>query len=216
MFSEFETNDNSLVLSLEHLGKRLLWTGDVEFFGERELLKKKASLRADVIKAAHHGSNTSSQEALVRAVRPQHVLFTVPQRSRFGFPKSSIKKRWLSVGSQLWSTGDHGLLHLTVDEAGVQLLRPGLPMNRAALLQYGKSRIWSCFRWWGVVGQLMPSTAATYSSMVGVRPRMVDNTTTGVEASKDSPFFSSLSATTRPWKRRVDVAITVSPLAAFS
>ena len=121
VFSEFETNDNSLVLSLEHLGKRLLWTGDVEFFGERELLKKKAPLRADVIKAAHHGSNTSSQEALVRAVRPQHVLFTVPQRSRFGFPKTSIKKRWLSVGSQLWSTGDHGLLHLTVDEAGVRI-----------------------------------------------------------------------------------------------
>ena len=39
---------------------------------------------------------------------------------------------------------------------------------------------------------------------------------TGVEASKDSPFLSVESATTRPWNRRVEVAITVSPLAAFS
>ena len=44
----------------------------------------------------------------------------------------------------------------------------------------------------------IPSTASLYSSMVGVRPRMADSTTTGVEASNDSPFFSSESSTTRP------------------
>jgi hypothetical protein len=62
----------------------------------------------------------------------------------------------------------------------------------------------------------MPSTAALYSSSVGVRPRMADSTTTGVEASSDSPFLSSESSTTRPWNRRVEVASTVSPLPAFS
>jgi len=35
----------------------------------------------------------------------------------------------------------------------------------------------------------MPSTAAVYSAMLGVRPRMVERTTTGVDASRDSPFF---------------------------
>ena len=37
--------------------------------------------------------------------------------------------------------------------------------------------------------RLMPSTAASYSSMVGIRPRTAERTTTGVEASSDSPFF---------------------------
>ena len=32
----------------------------------------------------------------------------------------------------------------------------------------------------------------------------------------DSPFFSAVSATTRPWNKRVEVAITVSPGSAFS
>jgi hypothetical protein len=49
----------------------------------------------------------------------------------------------------------------------------------------------------------MPSTAFLYSSRVGVRPKMLDKTTTGVEASNDSPFFSSVSSTTRTWNKRV-------------
>src|SRR5690606_15879197 len=45
---------------------------------------------------------------------------------------------------------------------------------------------------------------------------MVDRTTIGVEPSRDSPFFSALSSTTRPWNRRVEVARTVSPGSASS
>ena len=53
----------------------------------------------------------------------------------------------------------------------------------------------------------IPSTAASYSSIVGVLPKIVDKTTTGVDDNKDSPFFSpresrmpqpSLSAAARP------------------
>ena len=64
--------------------------------------------------------------------------------------------------------------------------------------------------------KLIPSTASIYSSIFGVLPRTAERTTTGVEESKDSPFFLLESSTTLPWKSRVDVAITVSPLAAFS
>src|SRR5690606_41572726 len=59
--------------------------------------------------------------------------------------------------------------------------------------------------------KLIPSTACLYSSIVGIRPKIADNTTTGVEANKDSPFLSALSSTTRPWNKRVEVAKTVSP-----
>jgi hypothetical protein len=44
----------------------------------------------------------------------------------------------------------------------------------------------------------MPATACLYSSVVGKRPRTVESTTSGVEPSSDSPFFSAESATTRP------------------
>ena len=49
-----------------------------------------------------------------------------------------------------------------------------------------------------------------------MRPKIAESTTTGVEANKDSPFLPSRSSTTRPWNKRVEVAITVSPFSAFS
>ena len=52
--------------------------------------------------------------------------------------------------------------------------------------------------------------------MVGVLPKTVDKTTTGVDDNKDSPFFSPEYLTTLHWNNRVEVAITVSPASAFS
>ena len=51
------------------------------------------------------------------------------------------------------------------------------------------------------VVSLIPLTAALYSSIVGVLPNTVERTTTGVDASKDSPFFSPESFTTLPWNK---------------
>src|SRR5688500_12565722 len=64
--------------------------------------------------------------------------------------------------------------------------------------------------------KLILSTANLYSSILGIRSKIAERTTTGVDANNDSPFLPSLSSTTRPWNKRVEVAITVSPLAAFS
>ena len=62
----------------------------------------------------------------------------------------------------------------------------------------------------------IPSTAILYSFIDGVLPSNAEMTTTGVEANNYSPFFFLESPTTRPLKRRVEVAITVSPSPAFS
>ena len=62
----------------------------------------------------------------------------------------------------------------------------------------------------------IPSTAVLYSSIVGVLPNIAERTTTGADARSDSPFFSDGSYTTLPCNNLVDVASTVSTLAAFS
>ena len=63
---------------------------------------------------------------------------------------------------------------------------------------------------------LISLIATLYSSILGVLPRIADKTTTGVELSKDSPFFHSESYTTLPLNNLVYVDITVSPFSAFS
>ena len=55
-------NDWSIVLMVEYAGRRILLTGDIEVEAEYDLLAYSDlyPLDADVLKVAHHGSNTSS------------------------------------------------------------------------------------------------------------------------------------------------------------
>ena len=99
----------------------MLWTGDVEFFGEHALLKNPNALKAHVVKVPHHGSNTSSSPDFVQATRAQHAIFTVPTKSRFDFPKPNIQQRWEKAGVQTWSTGHHGLIRVWVHENEIEL-----------------------------------------------------------------------------------------------
>ena len=70
------------------------------------------------------------------------------------------------------------------------------------------SRRYFVFSWVFVFVRFIVFTADLYSAIVGVLPRIADRTTTGVDASNDSPFLSWESSTTRPWNRRVEVART--------
>ena len=71
------TNDNSLVLRIVHGKVALLLAGDVEALAEAELAQSGQELRAELLKAGHHGSRTSSTEAFTSKVRPRHVVFCV-------------------------------------------------------------------------------------------------------------------------------------------
>ena len=54
--------------------KNLLFTGDLEKDGEEELIKKNPELpKVDLYKAGHHGSKTSSSEALLSVIQPKTV-----------------------------------------------------------------------------------------------------------------------------------------------
>ena len=46
--------------------------------------------------------------------------------------------------------------------------------------------------------RLICLVADSYSDRLGILPKIAERTTTGVDARRDSPFFLSASATTRP------------------
>lgn len=57
---ERSENNASIVLWAKLGGITWLFTGDLEEEGEKGLVATYPDLRADVLKVAHHGSNTSS------------------------------------------------------------------------------------------------------------------------------------------------------------
>jgi len=82
-------NDDSLVLKLHYGEVDVLFMGDAQKEVEQVLLEKKTELGADVIKIAHHGSDTSTSEAFLDSVKPKAAIICVG-RNNFGHPCESI------------------------------------------------------------------------------------------------------------------------------
>jgi competence protein ComEC len=86
-------NDNSVVLRLVHGEVAVLFAGDVEALAEADLAQGPAEIRAQVLKAPHHGSLTSSTEAFLRRVAPLFTVYSVGAGNRFGFPNPEVVAR---------------------------------------------------------------------------------------------------------------------------
>ncbi len=69
-------NDNSIVCRLAFGEHAFLFMGDVSKTVECNLLNDGANVEADVIKLAHHGSNTSSDERLIRRAAARYAVIT--------------------------------------------------------------------------------------------------------------------------------------------
>lgn len=106
----FQTSNNlSCVLQIEVAGQRILLPGDIETEIEWELVRDWAEqLAATVLVAPHHGSRSSSSWALVKHVRPRHVVFSAGYRNAFNHPSAVVQQRYQRIGSVLHNTSEHG------------------------------------------------------------------------------------------------------------
>jgi competence protein ComEC len=108
-------NDNSIVLRLVHGEVAVLLAGDVEALAEADLAQSPLEIRAQVLKAPHHGSRTSSTEAFLRRVAPQFTIYSVGAGNRFGFPNEDVLARtpgehFLTAGGAIVAESDgHGV-----------------------------------------------------------------------------------------------------------
>lgn len=93
-------NNGSVAFRLDYAGRRLLFTGDIEAETEPALRAWGARLRADVLKAAHHGSRTSSGEAFLDSVGASVAVVSVGAFNRFGHPATQVLQRLREDGTR--------------------------------------------------------------------------------------------------------------------
>lgn len=108
-------NNDSLVLRVRYGTRAFLLTGDIERDAEAALVAARDDLRSDVVKVAHHGSNTSSTESFVAAVRPSVAVVSVGHASPFGHPDKNVVARWRTAGAQVLQTGQRGTITSSTD-----------------------------------------------------------------------------------------------------
>lgn len=120
---ETSTNNDSIVLRLTFGERSILLTGDIEKPAENALLQSSQDLHADVVKAPHHGSKTSSTEDFVRATAPQFAIISVGRHSMFGHPHKEVVERWQTHGATVLTTGECGTITITTDGKDLTLKR---------------------------------------------------------------------------------------------
>lgn len=111
-------NENSLVLYTELGGKSWLFTGDISREEEKELISD-YSLQADILKAAHHGSSTSSDPAFLESITPETALISAGVNNSYGHPALEVLDALAAFGIQTLRTDLHGAVQYQyMDEQG--------------------------------------------------------------------------------------------------
>jgi competence protein ComEC len=118
-----DINNNSVVARLTYGPVSVLLTGDIEAEVEHHLVANGAAIASTVLKAAHHGSCSSTTEEFLEAVDPEVVVISVGADNRFGHPCDEVMGRLalaLSPSASLGINSVEGELPLyRTDEQGV-------------------------------------------------------------------------------------------------
>ncbi len=109
----------SVVAKITYGDTSFLFTGDAEEEVENQILREKTDVSADVLKAGHHGSNTSSTDEFVSAVNPQYVIFSSGSDNDYGHPTLNNIEKFEKMGVKQYITSVDG--HITVTSDGKQI-----------------------------------------------------------------------------------------------
>ena len=112
-----DMNDASVVIRVVYGKASFLLTGDVFRDGERWLLGSGQVLDSDVLKVAHHGSDTSSSARFLSAVSPRAAVISAGRDNRFGHPDPEVVERLeeLMPASHIFKTYESGTITFETD-----------------------------------------------------------------------------------------------------
>lgn len=120
-------NAGSLTFLLEMDNFTMLFTGDLEDEGEKQVCRE--NIRCDVLKVAHHGSAYSTSEELLKNARPSVALISSGAGNTYGHPHKETVERLERAGCTLFNTMESGQITLVIQKEGV-LVREFFRKNR--------------------------------------------------------------------------------------
>lgn len=103
-------NDYSVGILLQHGENRFLFTGDAEEASEADMLENGIDLKADVFKAAHHGSRTANTEKFLQRVEPDYAVISCGEDNSYGHPHGEVMNRLRAMGTSVFRTDEQGTI----------------------------------------------------------------------------------------------------------
>lgn len=116
-----DLNNLSVVARFTHKNNSFLFTGDLEEAAERDLLEAGISVKADVLKAGHHGSAGSSSAEFLEAVSPKTAVFEAGVYNTFGHPRAEVLERLAGTSCEnAFSTSLNGNILMISDGSSIR------------------------------------------------------------------------------------------------
>ncbi len=116
-----DLNNWSVVLKLTHGDTSFLFTGDAEKPVESDILDSGADVSADVLKAGHHGSSTSTGKKFLTAVNPGIAVIQCGNDNSYGHPHAEITERFDEYGIDFYRTDGCGTVVVYSDGADIRV-----------------------------------------------------------------------------------------------
>lgn len=108
-------NDDSIVIEVRWGGVSVVLTGDIGRETEAEIAARFEPAALRVVKVPHHGSNTSSSELFLHALRPDVAVISVGRSNNFGHPAPAVLRRYADAGAAIFRTDQDGAVTIDTD-----------------------------------------------------------------------------------------------------
>ena len=127
-------NDSSCVISVHGPRISLLLSGDISRLVEQRLVLEGLEPHT-ILSAPHHGSSTSSSQALIDALEPALVVISAGRDNRFGFPRPDVLSRYSKAQVPTFNTAQCGGIRISSDEKG-RLKKESARVSRKAIWRW--------------------------------------------------------------------------------
>ena len=114
-------NDDSVVLEFRYQDVSILLPGDIGREVEAALIPSLQLAPLTVLKAAHHGSATSSSEPFIDAIAPGAVIFSTGKNNPFGHPAKVVVERLSDRGIAMFNTAHDGAVFVESDGKSIDV-----------------------------------------------------------------------------------------------
>ncbi|QDP39348.1 ComEC/Rec2 family competence protein [Radiobacillus deserti] len=120
-YQEFRTNnESSIVILLQYRDTDFLLMGDVETKQEWKLLNKLPT-DIEILKVAHHGSDTASSVEFLRHITPEIAILSYGRDNPFGHPVDTVIDNLHQVRATIYSTAKAGNIIISTRGQGYHI-----------------------------------------------------------------------------------------------
>ena len=105
-------NEDSILALVTVMKQTILLTGDASEKVEEAVVQANPNLQFSILKAGHHGSRTSSGEALLKLVQPRLAFISCGKHNHYGHPSPETLARLKATGTIIFRTDQDGQIRL--------------------------------------------------------------------------------------------------------